>query len=401
MPPAPPAAFRGPARPLPAGFPRLAAYVVTYPANRKSLDLTLADFRRSDWGAEPEVVDQPADWPRGLASAAANYKRALEQAAADGCDFALVLEDDVRVTRRLRHNLLAVPLVARDQCDYFSLFLPDLIQTPWSRREPHLGYRLARPLYAGPNATWAKFRVWGCQAMLLSRRLVLAAVGKWDALPEGQDTRLLTVCKELKLPLWYPDPCLADHAPLRTCFGTPAAYAPDFDPECVLEVGPGFQPPEAVPGWLTEEEGELLWQAAAGRRVLELGTASGRATVCLGQSAAGVVSVGPDDQAEAAEWVRRYGLSDRVVFVQGDIAEKCRGVSGRFDLALVDTEHDAAGITRDIAAALPLLAPGGRLAFHDYPDPGWPAVRATVDAHARKRGWRRIAQAGYLAVFQT
>ena len=392
--------LHGPARPLPPGFPRIAAFVVTYPANRASLELTLADLGRSDWGADIAVVTQPPDWPPGKPAASRTYKRALELAAECGCDFALILEDDVRVCRHLRRNLLTIPLVARDQCDYFSLFLPDLIQTPWERREPHLGYRLAKPLYAGPNRGWEKFRIWGSQAYLLSQRLVRALLTRWDALAEGQDAWVLSVCNELKVPLWYSDPCLVEHAPLTTAFATPTAYAPDFDAECVLEVGPGFQPPEAVPGWLTAEEGALLWQAAAGRRVLEVGTQSGRATVCLAQSATGVLSVGEGDPSEAAEWARRYGLAGRVSFARGGVGAVCERLAGGFDLAHIDTVHDAASMTRDIAAALPLLAPGGLVAFHDYPDPGWPDVRRVVDEHARRLGWRRVAQEGYLGLFR-
>ena len=50
---------------------------------------------------------------------------------------------------------------------------------------------------------------------------------------------------------------------------------------------------------------------------------------------------------------------------------------------------------------LPLLAPGGLLAFHDYPDPGWPDVRGVVDEHAARLGWRRTAQAHFLGAFRT
>jgi hypothetical protein len=57
-------------------------------------------------------------------------------------------------------------------------------------------------------------------------------------------------------------------------------------------------------------------------------------------------------------------------------------------------------VARDIASALPLLAPCGLLAFHDYPDPGWPDVRRVVDEHARRLGWKRVAQADFLGVFR-
>ena len=401
-PPPPGPAFRPPAEPLQPGFPRLAAYVVTYPANRDSLAATLASLRASDWGAEPTVIDQPADWPVGGESGPNNYRRALEAAAAGGCDFALVLEDDVRVNRHLRHNLLTNPLIARDECDYLSLFMPDLVADPWDRAEPHLGYRLARPLYTGPNAGWEKFRVWGAQAYLLSRRLVLACLDRWDALDGPQDSRVLGTCRELSVPLFYTLPCLADHAPVRSGYGTPPAYAADFDPAFRLLPGAGLHPPEAVPGWLTRAEAELLWRTAAGRDVLELGRAFGRSAVCLGQAARRVVSVDLAEPAEAAEWCRRYGVADRVEFRRGDAAEVCRDLAGeRFDLGFIDTGHDAASVERDIASVLPLLAPGGVLVFHDYPDPGWPDVRRVVDAHAARRGWKRTAQAGYLGVFQT
>ena len=377
------------------------AYIVTYEANRESADLTLNDFRQSDWGEEPTVFVQPTDWPVDRVSGSKNYNRAMEHAAADGCDFALILEDDVRVCRFLRENLTKLPLVRRDQCDYLSLFMPDLLASPWERQEAALGYRLARPLYAGPNRMWEKFRVWGSQAYLLSRRLILAALERWDRLSDGQDTRMISVCSELKLPLWYSAPCLAQHAPLRTAFGTPTAYAADFQADFRLEIGKGFQPSEEVPGWLSIEEAKLLWESAKGKAVLELGTACGRSTVCLAQQAKHVVSIDQRDQSEAAEWLRRYGLSEHVSLRRGDIAVLGPLLNERFGLAFIDTEHDAPSVARDIDVVLKVLEPGGLIAFHDYPDPGWPDVRRVVDEYATRLGWQRIAQAGYVGVFRT
>jgi SAM-dependent methyltransferase len=222
-----------------------------------------------------------------------------------------------------------------------------------------------------------------------------------SSLSEAQDARVLGTCAELDLSLWYTVPCLVEHAPFRSAFETHDTYAPDFDSDFRLALGAGFQPPEDVPGWLTLGEGALLWRIAAGRDMLELGTASGRSTVCLARSARRVVSVDVADQSEAAEWVRRFGCANRVEFRRGDAADVCSALSGSFGLIFIDTLHDAASVTRDIASALPLLAPGGLLAFHDYPDLGWPDVRRVVDEHAHRLGWKRVEQADYLGVFRT
>ena len=192
-----------------------------------------------------------------------------------------------------------------------------------------------------------------------------------------------------------------EHAPLTSAFGTPSARAPDFEADFVLEIQPGFQPPEEIPGWLSVEEGRLLWEHAAGRRVLELGTALGRSTVCLAQQARQVVTIDRLDQAEAREWCRRYEVDERVVFHQGEVEEIAARLEGRFDLVFVDTGHDEASVRGDIEAALPLLEMSGLIAFHDYPDPGWPDVRRVVDDYAGRFGWRRIAQADFLGVFRT
>jgi predicted O-methyltransferase YrrM len=275
-----------------------------------------------------------------------------------------------------------------------------LIASPWQRQETHLGYRLAKSLYAGPDRTWTKFRLWGAQGYVLSRRFILAALERWDSLKGGKDGRVLTICRQFQLPLWYSAPCLVQHAPMRSAHQTPPTYAADFREDFRFHLGPGFQPPEAVPGWLTVEEGRLLWQLAEGRSVLELGTGAGRATVCLAQQAKRVVTVDARDQAEAREWARRYGVAEQLVFRQGAVETICRGLEERFDLVFVNTEPDAASVRRGIEASLPFLAAGGRIAFHDYPDPSWPDVRRIVDECAARHGWQRVAQTDYLGVFQ-
>ena len=372
-------------------------YVVSYPANAASLEPTLASIQASDWGEEPVVIMQPDDWPKSRESGLRNYRRALEAALADDCDSALILEDDVRVCRHLRHNLLSNPLVTRDQCDYLSLFMPDLVADPWECSEPHLGYRLAKPRYSGANALWERGRVWGAQGLLLSRRFI-QAWPRWNRLREGQDTRLLAICAEFQLPLWYTAPCLVEHAPHVSAFETPLAYAPDFEPD-FAEPGEGFQPPEAIPGD-DSLEAKLLWKTASDLDVLELGTSYGRSTVSLAQSARRVVSVDAAVQSEALEWVRRYGLDHRVEFVRAEQSEVSHRIPGPFDLVVLDSHPDASQLEQDITSVLPLIKPNGLVAFQHYPDPATPEVRKVVDAFSRRLNWQRISQAGFLAIMR-
>ncbi|MEZ6139123.1 MAG: hypothetical protein R3B84_00995 [Zavarzinella sp.] len=76
-----------------------------------------------------------------------------------------------------RHNLSQITLLQREQCDYFSLFMPDLIANPWERQERHLGYRQAKPIFTrGPNRLRERSRIWGSQGYVLSPRFLQAAV---------------------------------------------------------------------------------------------------------------------------------------------------------------------------------------------------------------------------------
>ena len=188
------------------------------------------------------MTGRPAN-PRPRAIIAASWNTPAKTAATSP----LILEDDVRVNRHLRHNLTNLPLLRRDQCDYLSLFMPDLIVSPWQRHERHLGYRLAKPLYAGPNQLWERHRIWGSQAYVLSRRFLRAALDRWDRLREGQDARVLSICGELQLPLWYSCPCLVEHAPLTSAFGTPPARARTLIPIFGWSFSPAFSRPRRSP----------------------------------------------------------------------------------------------------------------------------------------------------------
>ncbi|MBP3954180.1 class I SAM-dependent methyltransferase [Gemmata sp. G18] len=383
-------------------LPHFGLYVVTCPGREAVLDRTLASIRASDWPGAPAVLRQPADWPIGWDSTSRMYRTVLQRAWEDGCWWAVVLEDDVLVNRYLWANLTRWHPITTGQLHWGSLFIPDTIQDPWARACPELGYRLARPaLTTGPHAQWQKARLWGSQAYVFSRGGLGVMLDQWDRHEGGQDARVVGIAGGAGWPLWFADPCLAEHIPVVSAFGTPPAYAPDFVPDFRFAREPAgtYRHAEGVPGWLSCAEGRALWELARDKRVLELGRFHGRSTVALAQSARAVVSVDVLDPAHAAGWLERFGVSGNVTLLQSKFAEIDPRL-GPFDLIFVDGEHDEANVRADVELALSLLAPGGCLAFHDYPDPSWPDVRRVVDAIAAERGLVRVRQADYLGAFQ-
>jgi len=113
-----------------------------------------------------------------------------------------------------------------------------------------------------------------------------------------------------------------------------------------------------------------------------------------------VVSVGARDQGAAAEWAGRFGVAGRVEFRHVEAADVLAAEGAAYGLAVVDAGPSAASVRGTLEAAGRVLGPGGRVAVRGYPDPDGPEVRAVVDDWADRLGWRRVAQHGYLGVFQ-
>jgi SAM-dependent methyltransferase len=156
----------------------------------------------------------------------------------------------------------------------------------------------------------------------------------------------------------------------------------------------GFRFPHDVEGWLSFDEGKALWNLARGKRVLEVGSYCGRSTICLAQSAHEVLAVDtfdgratPSPRGTRREFdanLARFGVGNRVNAHEGTIADVFP--EPIFDLIFIDGAHDRDSVESDIAHALPLLAPGGLLAFHDYMRAIDPGVTAAVDALVARGG---------------
>ena len=118
--------------------------------------------------------------------------------------------------------------------------------------------------------------------------------------------------------------------------------------------------------------------AQPGERVLDAGTGTGAAALCLAVRVPGAAVVGLEKRAEAADFARRNaalnGLEDRVTVLDGDLlAPPPELVPGTFDRVMMNPPYLRAG-----AASVP-------------PDP-WKAA-ANVEGEAGLPDWVRFAAA--------
>jgi predicted O-methyltransferase YrrM len=159
-----------------------------------------------------------------------------------------------------------------------------------------------------------------------------------------------------------------------------------------------------IPSSTTEAECLRLAELARGRRVLEIGTYFGRSTVSLASTAVAVHTIdvhpadeisGDDTLAGLMQNLDRYELRQKVVVHVGFsqlILPLLKPAS--FELAFLDAQHQREPVEEDLERLLPLLRPGGVIAFHDYGVPGvehrgrWDpfGVTEVVDEFAGSRG---------------
>lgn len=156
----------------------------------------------------------------------------------------------------------------------------------------------------------------------------------------------------------------------------------------------------ATEGWMTDLELTYLARSAQhSHQIVEIGAWMGRSTCALATNAPVGASVwvvdtwqgSPEHQnmlrERPAGWLQQQFTSNTaglpVIPVRMASVDAARLRSHLPlpppDLIFIDGGHDYDSIRADIAAWLPLLAPGGILCGHDYDPPHWMGVKQAVE----------------------
>lgn len=137
---------------------------------------------------------------------------------------------------------------------------------------------------------------------------------------------------------------------------------------------------EWAPAWLIPIERLMLFALVCGlrpARYLEVGTFRGGSTLIVAaamkasRNPGRLFCVEPEPHIAPEHWAL---VDDRATLIQGfspeALAEARELAGGPFDFTFIDGDHTSDGVYRDATGALPYIAVGGHILFHDsyFPD---------------------------------
>jgi predicted O-methyltransferase YrrM/SAM-dependent methyltransferase len=155
----------------------------------------------------------------------------------------------------------------------------------------------------------------------------------------------------------------------------PSAEEPAMDSDASMGTRPGrFGIIYTTPAHMTGSERVLLYGFTFGlrpARTLEIGTFRGGSAlvICAALDDIGsgaLVCVDPAPQVAPEHWAQISHRATLFAEPSPDVLPRAMDAAGGpFDLALIDGDHQFAGVVRDIEGVLPVLAPEAHLLFHD------------------------------------
>lgn len=135
---------------------------------------------------------------------------------------------------------------------------------------------------------------------------------------------------------------------------------------------------------LTAAETAELQRLAAGKDVLEIGSAYGYSAIALALVANKVTSVDPHRALDSLPTflanVEAAGVTAKIWRMTGDSRDLLPTLMPTFDLVFIDGDHAADMVTHDVQWGRKLLRAGGVLACHDLDEDTCPGVRQALDA---------------------
>ncbi len=121
---------------------------------------------------------------------------------------------------------------------------------------------------------------------------------------------------------------------------------------------------------ITDNEITALTTLAAGRDVLEIGSAYGYSAIGMAAAGASVLTIDPHtwmrshDQMVAN--INAYNVSDSITVHVGYAERVLPELVGPFHLVFIDGDHSAPAVEHDLHWARKLVSSGGVIALHDY-----------------------------------
>jgi predicted O-methyltransferase YrrM len=156
-----------------------------------------------------------------------------------------------------------------------------------------------------------------------------------------------------------------------------------------------------VPGWLTDEEGEALYDLArlcSGRgAIVEIGSWKGKSTICLGLGSragngAPIFAIDPHADYRFGDFkanLDRAEIADLVTPIPSLSQAAADGFDEPIELLFVDGSHEYDLVLQDFEQWVPKVVDGGWVAFHDTT---WTAGPRKVVGQAiyRSRGFEDV-----------
>ena len=156
-----------------------------------------------------------------------------------------------------------------------------------------------------------------------------------------------------------------------------------------------------VPGWLTDEEGEALYELARACRgdgvIVEIGSWKGKSTICLGlgsQAGKGVpvYAIDPHTDARFGDFesnVERAGINELVRPIASLSQPAADDFHEPIEILFVDGSHEYDLVLEDFEKWVPKVVEGGWVAFHDTTWTAGPR-RVVGDAVYRSRRFKDV-----------